>query len=118
MSSVTHISETSFATDLTAAPIVVVNFWGTWCGPCIAFAPVFEASAVLHPDINHHKVDIDENSGLAATYEIRSVPTTMFVRDGIVISRITGALTPARLEDLITQTRNLDMEMVRKQTQR
>jgi thioredoxin len=96
----------------------VVDFWATWCGPCRGFAPVFESSAARHLDVVHLKVDVDTNQQLAATYEIRSIPTTMFVRDGVVVGRIAGALSAARLDELLEQTRGLDMERVREEAAR
>lgn len=93
--------------------VSVIDFWATWCGPCHAFTPVFEASALRHRDVTHVKVDVDSSPGLAAQFAIYSVPTTMFVREGVVVGRIAGAVTPKRLEDLLDQTRNLDMDVVR-----
>ncbi len=113
MSNTVNSSQDSFDRDVPQAGIAVVDFWAAWCGPCRSFAPVFAESSTRHTDVIHLKVDVDENQQLAERYDIRSIPTTMFIRDGIVVGRVAGALSPARLEDLIGQTRELDMKKVR-----
>lgn len=115
MSRVKDSNEDSFSTDIPANGIAVVDFWASWCAPCRSFAPIFEASSELHPDVLHLKIDVDANSGLATTYEVHSIPTTMFVRDGVVVGRFPGALSAPRLDDLLLQTRGLDMEEVHRQ---
>jgi len=93
--------------------IVLVNFWATWCPPCRAFAPVFERASEKHGDITFAKVDTDAEQLLAAEFEIRSIPTIMAVRDGIVVFSQPGALPERALESLIEQVRALDMDEVR-----
>jgi thioredoxin reductase (NADPH) len=98
-----------FEATVVENPIVVVDFWASWCGPCRAFAPVFERSAEAHPDVVHAKVDTQSERDLAATLDIRSIPTVMAFRDGVQVYSQAGALPPAALEDLITRVRALNM---------
>ena len=105
-----------FEATIRANSIVLVDFWTTWCGPCRSFAPVFERSALDHADIVHAKVDVDAERELAAIVGIRSVPTSMAFREGILVYSQSGAMRQAVLQDLIGQIKTLDMASVRDKT--
>ncbi|MEV5963602.1 thioredoxin [Kribbella sp. NPDC051952] len=95
--------------------LILVDFWAEWCGPCKMFGPVFEKSSEEHGDITFGKVDTEAQVELAQAFDIRSIPTLMAVRDGVVLYSEAGALPAANLEDLIGQLRAVDMEEVRAQ---
>ncbi|KXK63750.1 thioredoxin [Micromonospora rosaria] len=95
--------------------IVLVDFWAEWCGPCKRFAPVYERSSEKHPNIVFGKVDTEAQQELGAKFEIRSIPTVMAIRDGVIVFAQPGALPESALENLIEQVEALDMEQVRKQ---
>ena len=93
--------------------IVLIDWWAPWCGPCRTFGPTYEKVAQKHPDITFGKVNTEDQPELAGSFEIRSIPTLMILRDKVLLFSQPGALPEAALEDLIRQVRALDMEKVR-----
>ncbi|MFN8167420.1 MAG: thioredoxin family protein [Candidatus Nanopelagicales bacterium] len=109
------LTATTFEAEAIRDGITLVDWWASWCGPCRAFAPVFEKASEAHPDIVFAKVDTEAEQALAASAQITAIPTLMAFRDGILVYREAGALPAAALEALIASVRELDMDAVRAQ---
>ncbi|GAB3565120.1 thioredoxin [Amycolatopsis endophytica] len=107
------LTKDNFEDVVNSDGMVLVDFWAAWCGPCRQFAPVFEGAAGRHDDIVFGKVDTEDQTELAQAFGIRSIPTLMAVRDGVVLYAQPGALPEQNLEELIGKLREVDMEHVR-----
>ncbi|WP_407686339.1 thioredoxin [Mycobacterium sp. HUMS_1102779] len=105
-----ELTAEKFNETIEGNDIVLVDFWASWCGPCRQFAPTFEASSEKHPDIVHAKVDTEAQQELAAAAQIRSIPTLMAFKKGMLLFNQPGALPPAALEDLVQQVKAFDVE--------
>jgi thioredoxin 1 len=109
------MTQENFEETVTSNDIVLIDFWAAWCGPCRSFAPTYEKIAKQYPDIVFAKVDTEAEQGLAASFNIMSIPTLMVIREKVVLFSQAGALPERTLRELVENVRDLDMHEVRRQ---
>ena len=112
-----ELTHEDFEKTVASEGITPVDFWAEWCGPCKAFGPVYEEASGKHPDVTFGKVDTEAQQSLSQAANIRSIPTLMAFRDGILVFSQPGALPAPALEEVITAVKALDMVDVRKQVE-
>ena len=107
-----ELTKDNFEQTVNENPMVIVDFWAPWCGPCRGFAPVYEKASETHKDVVFAKVNTDEQQELAGAFQIRSIPTLMVFREKVILFQQAGALPGQALEQVITQAKTIDMAKV------
>lgn len=82
---------------------VIVDFYADWCGPCKVMAPHFEKASEEMSNVKFGKVDVDGNQDLAGRFQVMSIPTIIFFKNGEQTDRNTGAM---RIEDIKERVKN------------
>jgi thioredoxin 1 len=108
-----ELTADNFKDTIENNDIVLIDYWAEWCAPCLVFGPIFEKASKNHEGIVFGKVDTEKEGELASVFQIRSIPTLMVFKEGIMVFAQPGLLPEPALEELIGKVKELDMEEVR-----
>ena len=107
-----ELTKENFSATIEKNDVVVVDFWAPWCGPCRMFAPTFEAVSEQYPNVVFAKLNTEDQQELAASFNIRSIPTLMVFREQVIIFTQAGMLPKAGFEQVVQKSLEVDMVKV------
>jgi len=113
-----ELTDANFNETIEKNDIIIIDFWAPWCGPCKSFGPVYEKVSNEYPEIVFGKVNTEEQQALAGHFQIRSIPTTVILKENIAVFQQPGVIPEEGLKDIIKQVKELDMDMVRKELEK
>ena len=113
-----NLNEANFNETIEKNDIVIIDFWAPWCGPCKSYGPIYEKISEEYTDVVFGKVNTEEEQGLGGHFQIRSIPTTIILKENIAIFQQAGVMPEEGLKDVIRQVKELDMDMVRKEIEK
>ena len=104
-SQLVQVTDASFSSEIEQAPgLVLVDFWAAWCGPCQVVAPILDQLATeYHGRAKMAKVDVDANQRTAVRFNVRSIPSILFFKNGQHVDTVVGAVPKTTLEGKIRQ---------------
>ncbi|HYK09270.1 MAG TPA: thioredoxin [Gemmatimonadales bacterium] len=105
MSDLTQVTDANFASEVEEQKgLVVVDFWATWCGPCRMVAPIMEQIAGQYAGkVKVTKLDVDANQKTAMRFNVRSIPSILFFKDGAHVDTLVGAYPKPVFDEKITR---------------
>jgi thioredoxin 1 len=105
MANALAVTDDTFATEIESYDgLAMVDFWATWCAPCRMIAPLVEQLAADHAgSVKVAKLDVDSNQKTAMKFNVRSIPTILFFKQGKLVDQVVGAVPKTALEAKIAQ---------------
>jgi thioredoxin 1 len=98
MANLTEVTDSNFQAEvIESQTATLVDFWAPWCGPCRMVGPILEEIAAEHDDLKVVKMNVDENQGTAAAYQVLSIPTMILFRNGAEAKKIIGAFPKRKI---------------------